>query len=186
MTTPAPKTSLGLGVAAALAGAVAGAVLWAVLVSVTNYKIGYAAVGVGALAGFLGGRFGGANKNLPVLAAAIGLVGCFLGDVFSDAHAFSKGLQEFRHVNVSSFTVFKEMVKDPNGLGWNIYQEGFKAIDALFYAFAALAGFRLATAQQALHAAAAIPLADGTTPTATAPPRWDAPATTDPVNEPTP
>jgi len=34
----------------------AGAVLWAVLVSVTNYKIGYAAVGVGALVGLAAGR----------------------------------------------------------------------------------------------------------------------------------
>jgi hypothetical protein len=176
MTTPAPKSSLGLGIAAALAGAVAGAVLWAVLVSVTNYKIGYAAVGVGALAGFLGGRFGGTNKNLPVIAAVIGLVGCFLGDVFTDAHAFAKGLSDFRGLHVSSFKVLKEMAKDPGGLGWDIYKEGFKALDAVFYAFATFAGFRLAAAQQALHATAAAPPAE-----------WDpAPAANDPVDEPQP
>src|SRR5690242_12775647 len=89
--TPGPIPQAGLlpGIGGAVAGAVLGAVAWAVLVSVSGYKIGFAAIGVGALAGFLAGRFGGGSPQLPWIAAVIGLAGCLLGDLLADAHQVS-------------------------------------------------------------------------------------------------
>lgn len=154
----APKNNLPAGIAGAVAGALVGAVVWAVLVSVTDYKIGFAAVGVGALSGYLAGQLGGVHPALPVLAGIIGLLGCVIGDLLIDAHAV--GAYERQHgSSLTDRTVLKEMLKDPSGLGWAIYKNGFEALDALFYALAALFGFRLATAvgQQAVAAGTAQP-----------------------------
>ena len=145
MTAPAAKSNLAAGLVAALVGALLGAVAWAVIVSVTDYKIGFAAVGVGALAGFLAGRAGGAHPSLPVAAAVIGLVGCVVGDLLIDAHAVAKAAESVTGSGVSMFRVLKEMALHPSDTGWPIYKTGFEAMDALFYAFAAFAGFRLAT-----------------------------------------
>lgn len=138
MTAPS-KASLPAGITAALVGALLGAVGWAVLTSITDYKIGYAAVGVGALTGLLAGKAGGGAAQLPPIAAAIGLIGCVVGDLLTDAHAIGK------NVDVSTFTVFRKMVEHPSELGWPVYKAGFGGLDVVFYAFAALAAFRLAT-----------------------------------------
>ena len=174
-TTPQPR--LVAGIAAAVVGALIGATVWAVIASSTDFKIGFAAVGVGALTGVLAGKVGGGAPQLPVIAAVVGLLGCVVGDVLIDAHAFSSAIKEAEGIDVSTWRVVKEMVKDPSGFGWDLYKEGFKALDALFYALAASAGFRLATAQGLLHhQAAAAP--------SYPPPSGDpAPAATD---EPTP
>ena len=129
------------GTVAGVAGALVGAVLWAVLVSVTDYKIGYAAIGVGALVGFAVGRIGGRNPRLPIVAAVIGLLGCVLGDVLADAHLVAGAVS--RSGTPLSFT---DVLTSGHLL--RFYQDLFKPLDALFYVFAPLAAFRVATSQQ--------------------------------------
>jgi hypothetical protein len=153
MTEPAPQPSpaaprndLLPGIGGAVAGAVLGAAAWAVLVSVTNYKIGFAAIGVGALTGFLAGRFGGASPQLPWIAAAIGLVGCLLGDLLADAHQLSVVISK-EEGSVSMLRVFREMVTHPD-FGWEVYKAGFAGLDALFYALSGRAAWQLAAAHQ--------------------------------------
>lgn len=169
--TPSPRSNLWAGIAAATVGALVGATLWAVLVTVTDYKIGYAAIGVGALAGFLAGRFGGGDPRLPYLAAVIGVIGCVIGDLFGDAHAVSVALGE-EGISASSFEVLRKMVEHPD-FGWEIYRTGFAGMDLLFYAFAGYAGLRLA----AQHGAAATAPAVLTDPAA-GPAPWATPETT--------
>jgi len=140
--TATTRNDLVAGTVAALVGAVLGAAAWAFLVSVTDYKIGFAAVGVGALTGYLAGRSGGGSPRLPVVAAVIGLLGCILGDLLADAHQVSLAVAE-EGGSVSMLTVFKDMVLHPD-VGWEIYQAGFAALDVLFYAFAAQAAYQLA------------------------------------------
>jgi hypothetical protein len=146
MTQPSGSTparhDLFAGTVAALVGAVVGAAAWALLVSVTDYKIGFAAIGVGALTGYLAGRSGGASPALPVVAAVIALVGCVLGDLLADAHQVSLAVKE-EGGSISMLSVFKDMVLHPS-LGWEVYKAGFAALDLLFYAIAAQAAFRLA------------------------------------------
>jgi hypothetical protein len=143
---PAPNDLLP-GIAGAVAGAVLGAAAWAVLVSVTDYKIGFAAIGVGALTGFLAGRFGGASPALPWVAAGIGLVGCLLGDLLADAHVLSAEISKAEG-SVSMLRVFREMVSHPD-FGWEVYKAGFAGLDLLFYALAARAAWQLASAHRA-------------------------------------
>src|SRR5437764_4632074 len=88
--TRASSPNLTAGVLGAVVGALLGACAWALLVSVTNVKIGYAAVGVGALTGLLAGRLGGGAPQLPGISAAVGLIGCVIGDLLSDAHQVAK------------------------------------------------------------------------------------------------
>jgi hypothetical protein len=151
----APRNDLLPGIGGAVAGAVLGAAAWAVLVSVTNYKIGFAAIGVGALTGFLAGRFGGASPQLPWIAAGIGLVGCLLGDLLADAHVLSVAISE-EEGSVSMLRVFREMVTHPD-FGWEVYKAGFGALDVLFYGLAARAAWQLASAHQVPAAAAPLP-----------------------------
>lgn len=170
MTQPAaPTGSLLAGSLAALGGALAGAVLWAVFSTTTDFKIGWIAIGVGAAAGFLGGKAGGAHPRLPFVAAAIGLLGCVVGDLLIDAHALSAALQKVEGVHVSSFRILRDMASDPSGTGWPVYKAGFGALDVLFYGLAASAAFRLATAHAPQPAMVPLPPTLPTTPP-TAPP----------------
>src|SRR5438270_2873767 len=120
MTRPSTP-NLTAGVLGAVVGALLGACAWALLVSVTNFKIGYAAVGVGALTGLLAGRLGGGAPQLPVIAAGVGLIGCFVGDVLTDAHALASELSD-RGGSISMFTVLQKMVEHPSDLGWPVYK----------------------------------------------------------------
>jgi hypothetical protein len=162
------RPNLTAGVLGAVVGALVGACAWALLVSVTNVKIGYAAVGVGALTGLLAGRLGGGAPQLPVISAVVGLVGCVIGDVLSDAHQVAKVVGDHGQ-SVSTFTVLKTMVQHPSEFGWPVYKAGFGFLDVVFYAFAALAAFRLATAHGLAHQQqppAATPWAPPTAPAA--------------------
>jgi hypothetical protein len=167
MTTELPKNNLVAGVVAAVLGALAGAVLWAVVASVTDYKIGYAAVGVGALTGLLAGKVGGGNPRLPVIAAVIGVLGCVAGDIFIEAHAGAKAL------GISSLTV----ITDYPGELWRAYKYGFDFLSGVFYVFAGIAAFRLATQHTLLQQQLAqAPQAWPAPAAASAPvPPWDAP-----------
>lgn len=152
MTAPAPsQPNLTAGVLGAVVGALLGAVAWALLVSVTNVKIGYAAVGVGALTGLLAGRLGGGAPQLPPISAGIGLVGCFVGDLLTDAHELSRELHDIGR-DVSMFRILQSAVEHPSAFGWPLYKAGFGVLDVVFYAFAAVAAFRLATAHGLRHA----------------------------------
>jgi xanthosine utilization system XapX-like protein len=124
--------SIGVGIAAA----VIGAVLWAVLVDVTNYKIGYAAVGLGLLVGLAMAKTAGAWRPLPAVAALIALLGCLLGDLFVDAAALASVEER------STISEVADMLTDPS---WarEVFSAGFEGLDVAFWAFAALAAFQL-------------------------------------------
>jgi hypothetical protein len=154
MTTAAPKNNLVAGIVAAVLGALAGAVLWAVVASVTDYKIGFAAVGVGALTGLLAGKAGGGHPRLPAIAAAIAVLGCVVGDILIEAHAGAKA------INVSSITVITDYTKPL----WESYKYDFDVLSGVFYVIAGVAAFRLAT-QHGTQQPATIP----------APQEWPAP-----------
>jgi len=104
---------------------------WAVITSVTNYRIGFVAVGVGFLVGMAIERFGGGDARLPVIGAIVALIGCVLGDMLADAHLVS------RDVHIPLTTVLSH----PHAL-WRVYTAEFRFLDAVFYAIAAYEGFR--------------------------------------------
>src|SRR3954452_16352798 len=78
---PPPAGGFGSGLGAAVGAAVVGAIAWAVITTVTNYRIGFAAVAIGFLVGLAIERFGGGDPRLPVIGAVVALIGCVAGDM---------------------------------------------------------------------------------------------------------
>lgn len=128
---PPPRGSFGVGLAAALVAALIGAIGWAIITVSSDRRIGIAAVGIGFLVGLAIERFGGGDRRLPIAGALIALLGCVLGYLFADAHIIGE------QARVGTF----EMFKHPHTI-WSAYTDAFDWFDALFYAFAAYAGFR--------------------------------------------
>jgi hypothetical protein len=69
------------GLAGGILAAIVGGIVWGLIVIVTDYEVGFAAWGIGFLAGFLVVRFAGGRKGVPLQAIAIvsSLVGIVLG-----------------------------------------------------------------------------------------------------------
>jgi hypothetical protein len=138
MTSPADvRGGFGSGLAAAFGAALVGALIWSLITITTDYKIGFAAIGIGLLVGKAVEHLGGGDARLPIPAALLALVGCVAGDLFSDIHAFA---QTF---DLSDARVTKEVLTSGD-LAWHLYKAGFKAMDLVFYAIAAYEGFRFA------------------------------------------
>ena len=69
------------GIAAGAGAALLGAVLWAVITAITNYQIGWMAVGVGALVGIAIRSAGkGVDNSFGFAGALIALLGCVVGN----------------------------------------------------------------------------------------------------------
>lgn len=140
---PEPSTGGPLAVAglAGLGAALVGAVLWAALAAATNYKIGFAAVGVGFLVGATM-RFVG-HGNTPAygyVGAALALLGCVVGDVLSDCVFGARQLGQPILETVTHLTP---------SLAVALLKAGFQPLDALFYFIALRAGYRYAFTKQA-------------------------------------
>lgn len=135
----AGKQNFVLGVAAGSGAALAGAIIWAVVSAVTNYQIGWMAVGVGALVGYAVRRAGnGTDSSFGIAGAALSFLGCFVGNFLTIIIIVSR--QESIPILdiVSRITpeIFSELMKD-----------AFQPMDLLFYGIAVYEGFKLSFAQ---------------------------------------
>ncbi|NDV47515.1 hypothetical protein D0T49_10700 [Paludibacter sp. 221] len=111
-----------------------GALLWAVITVLTNYQIGYMAVAVGFLVGYavrLGGK--GIDKVFGIVGAVLALLGCLLGNFFSQIGFIA------RYLEIGYFEVFSAMSFSTI---MDVMIESFSPIDLLFYAIAIYEGYR--------------------------------------------
>ncbi len=132
--TETPRGNLVLATLGGLVAALVGAVLWAALVGATHLKIGYAAVGVGFLVGWTMRAVGkGHSPTYGYVGAVLALLGCVVGDVLSDCVAVAE------HVGRPTLDIVSHLTP---ALAANLLQAGFRPLDALFYIFAAMAGYR--------------------------------------------
>lgn len=112
------------------------AILWAVVTVATNYQIGYMAIGVGLLVGFSVRFFGaGIDKKFGFLGAFLSLVGCLLGNLFSQVGFFAQA---------ESLGYFETLTFLNPGLIIDILTESFSPLDLFFYAIAVYEGYRFA------------------------------------------
>ncbi len=131
---PAPGGNLVLATIAGVVAALVGALLWAVLVGATHIKIGYAAVGVGFLVGWTMRAVGkGRSPVYGYVGAVLALLGCVVGDVLTDCIAVAEQVGKPTLELVSRLTP---------SLAVELLKAGFQTYDALFYIFAAMAGYR--------------------------------------------
>ena len=137
----APSSNLMLGVAAGLVAMLVGTAIWVGVTVATNFQIGYMAVGVGFLVG-LAMRFAGRGEGRPyqVIGAVLALLGCALGNLFTGCVLVA------REFNVGFGEVVANLDLETTG---EIMGAMFSPMDLLFYALAAMAGWRYSVLQKA-------------------------------------
>jgi hypothetical protein len=128
------SANLGRGIFFGLIAAIGGASLWAVVTAVTNYQIGWMAIGVGFVTGWavrMGGK--GTSQRFGIAGAVLALFGCLLGNLMTECYFASE------HFDTSFFNVFFSLNGEIIG---TIFTETFQPIHLLFYGLAVYAGYR--------------------------------------------
>jgi hypothetical protein len=124
-----------------IGGAIAmlvGAIIWGAITYITEYQIGYMAIGVGFLVGFAVRRFGkGHSMIFGLSSAALSLIGCILGNFLFYTGAIA------REEGVAFMDVFFFLLVTPAAVV-ELFTLTFEVVDLLFYGLAVYVGFRTA------------------------------------------
>lgn len=129
------EQNLPLGLLGGLVGMLIAAGLWAAITVITEYQIGYMAIGVGFLVG-MGVRYlgKGLNQSFGLCGAGLSLTGCLLGNLLVVLILVSRDLG----------VPFMELVELLDvSIVIDIYKETFEVIDLLFYGLAIYTGYRV-------------------------------------------
>ena len=133
------EQNLVVGGMAGLIAAVAGAAVWAGVTVVTEYQIGWMAVGLGFLVGIAIRTMGrGIDQVFGVVGAVMALVGCVLGNVFTIAWYISA------QTGSSLISVLTQLDME---LVIDLITETFQVMDILFYGLALYFGYKYAFRQ---------------------------------------
>jgi hypothetical protein len=133
--------SLSLGIVGGIGGATIGALLWAIITVVTDYQIGWMAVGIGFLVGYAMRQLGkGVDPVFGIAGAALALAGCVAGNLLTVVIVVSR--QE--HLGIVTL-----LSRFTPGIAADIIKETFQPMDALFYGLAVYEAYRFSfTAQK--------------------------------------
>jgi hypothetical protein len=138
LTIVVDEQNLPMGFMAGLAAAAIGAAIWAMITLVTNFQIGWMAVGVGFLVGWavrVAGK--GTTTTFGVLGAALALGGCLTGNLLTVCVVASRQLQVGVLDVVARFTPAFTL---------NLMWAMFSPMDLLFYGLAIYEGYRFSIA----------------------------------------
>jgi FtsH-binding integral membrane protein len=136
------EQNLVVGSMAGLIAAVSGAAVWAGVTVVTEYQIGWMAVGLGFLVGIAIRTMGrGIDQVFGVVGAVMALVGCVLGNVFTIAWYISA------QTGSSLMSVLTQLDME---LVIDLITETFQVMDILFYGLALYFGYKYAFRQLTL------------------------------------
>lgn len=128
------EQSLGKGIGGGLLAAAAGALIWSAVTVITEYQIGWMAVGIGFLVGYAVRFFGkGVDIVFGIAGALLALVGCLGGNLATVIYFAS----QTRNVPILEILP----VLQPEIL-MNILKETFDVMDLVFYGIAAYEGYR--------------------------------------------
>ncbi len=132
------QPNLLLGLMAGLVAMLVGAIIWGVISYLTNYQIGWMAIGVGFLVGIAIRFFGRGKTAIYGLSGAVlALIGCLLGNLIFYSVIIA------REEGASVVQVFFLLLLTPAAL-IEIFSIAFDFMDILFYGLAAYAGFSTA------------------------------------------
>ena len=128
------RQNLTLAVFAGICAMLVGTALWVVVTVVTNYQIGYMAVGVGLLVGFaMKYAGGGVQPHFGYIGAGLSLLGCLLGNLFTACQFLA----------VHEKVTFGEVVAALNPeFAYALMSATFSPMDLLFYGLAIWAGYK--------------------------------------------
>ena len=114
------------------------AIIWGVITYITQYQIGYMAIGVGFLVGFAVRFFGkGHSMIFGISSAVLSLLGCVLGNLLFFAGAIA------REESAAFLDVLFFLLLSPAAV-IELFAVTFEIMDVLFYGLAAYVGFRVA------------------------------------------
>jgi len=133
--------NLSMGFVGGFGAAFVGAVVWALITSLTQYQIGFMAIGVGLLVGYAVRRMGqGVDPVFGYFGAGLSLLGCVLGNLLTTCIITSQqeGMALPQVLASLNFAVAFEIIKYT-----------FSPIDLLFYGLALYYGYRLSFRQMA-------------------------------------
>jgi antitoxin component YwqK of YwqJK toxin-antitoxin module len=113
-----------------------GALIWAAITVITEYQIGYMAIGIGLLIGFGIRYFGaGVDQKFGLLGGALALLSCLMGNFFAQIGFLAQS------ENITYLQALR--LFDYNYLP-SVLSETFSPMDLLFYGFAIYEGYRFA------------------------------------------
>lgn len=137
---PAPaRNNLALGLLAALGAALVAAGAYGGIGGAIEREIGYAAVGVGLLVGFVAGKVGGRNPVLAVGAAVFSAGAVYLGQLVAIAVVFSKlGQASFAEIFFENFAELADL--------WKTAADGMTYVFLVIGAVTAFAGAKKGSA----------------------------------------
>jgi hypothetical protein len=132
------QPSLLMGLVGGTVAMLVSAIIWGVISYVTEYQIGWMAIGVGFLVGIAIKFFGkGKSMMFGVSSAVLALIGCVLGNLI-----FYSGIIA-REESASFLQVFFILLLQP-AAAIEVFSIAFGFMDILFYALAAYVGFSTA------------------------------------------
>ncbi len=133
------QQNLLLGILGGVAGAAVGAGIWAIITAVTQFQIGWMAVGVGFLVGFGVRWLGkGVDPVFGVVGAVLALLGCLAGNLLSVCIMISQ------NQGIALTDVLSRL--DPS-LAARIMSATFDVMDLLFYGIAIYEGYKFSFRQ---------------------------------------
>jgi hypothetical protein len=126
--------NLSFGIVGGVVAATIGATIWAIITAVTNYQIGWMAVGVGFLVGYavrISGK--GIDKTFGVAGAGLSILGCVAGNLLTACILIS------RHQNIPVLQLLSRLNPE---IVVEIMKATFNPMDLLFYAIAVYEGYK--------------------------------------------
>lgn len=138
------EQSFALGLLAGLGAAFVGALIWAAITYVTNFQIGFMAVGVGFLVGYAVRIFGrGMSSKFGYAGAGCALLGCVAGNLLTASFylAFGEGVPLLQAVVIPFIPA----------AAVEIMAASFHPMDLLFYGIALYEGYRFSFRQIEEH-----------------------------------
>jgi hypothetical protein len=127
---------------AALAGGAAaliGGCAWAAITVMTNYQIGWMAVGIGFLVGYAVKTFGkGIDRSFGIVGAVWSLAGCAAGNLLTVVGTIAK------QQNIPVMNILEKLDAE---IIASLMQATFNPMDVLFYGIAVYEGYRFSFRQ---------------------------------------
>lgn len=133
------EQNLPLAAIGGIGAALVGAAVWAGITVVSGYRIGFMAIGIGFLVGFVVRSLGkGVTSMFGILGAALSLLGCALGNLLAITALVARE-QGVAFLNALS-QLNPELIR-------GLMVAFFSPMDLLFYAIALYYGYKLAFRQ---------------------------------------
>lgn len=141
LTQARNEQNLPLAIVAGAAAALIGALLWALITVLTNYQIGFMALGVGFLVGQAVRKFGkGIDTIYGATGAFLALLGCIGGNLLTACVIYAR--QE--HTDI--LTVTLAVLLNPQA-SIALLVATFQLMDLLFYALGVYEGYKFSFRQ---------------------------------------